>query len=773
MTNRLDPLALLERVDKWYLADGQGAVYAPKFPVFPDAPGFWDECYLANLRLERLFTVLITENRRPIHLTLCGSSWRPDRLLKSFTAPGLTVTEDRAVVSKHVFVSCLTIRNESDSPREFDLLQWSMQLRQETQDIRGLSYAVDAAYEAEDYCRYEQSCTFSTSPADRAKKAAGAGTADLVESDTPEGASQESSAIVHVVLGADRNRESFTINLSEITAANPVWEISTFPEKFESGRLPGETKVDVGWNQIGFIHIGQQYKLQLRPGEEASVTFGAAVGLDLDEATGMLSAVLAKDAIAESKNSWEEYFASLPYFECTDPYLTKYYWYRWYGLRLCTVDVGVDELQYPCVFEGIDMFRHHVGYSAHVHMLETSWMPDPSLAQGSFLSIFNQQSESGEIPGHLGLVRGGWSFYHGNWGYGLTQVQDLHRDMSFTERVYPMLAKYAHCFKRERDAEDSGMYDVIDQNETGQEYSSRYLFASEAADEWRRFQLKGVDATTYMYLVLRSLEDMACALGKPQESKSWGESAEKTRNAVREKMWDPECALFLDVHPETGERSFSQVAVSFYPFMTDIVTEDHLQSIDKHLLNPNEYWTPFPVPSSSLTDPYFSAEPEWKDKRMICPWNGRTWPMVNSHIVEALAITAERFNKPYGSSAAELLSKYIRMMFWDGDLARPNCFEHYNPLTGMPCGYRGIDDYQHSWVVDLIIKYVAGLRTGGGTLIEVKPLDFGLDSFVLDNVHYRGRTVKIRWEAASGLSVHVDGQLVAFSKVLEPLAAKL
>ena len=58
-------------------------------------------------------------------------------------------------------------------------------------------------------------------------------------------------------------------------------------------------------------------------------------------------------------------------------------------------------------------------------------------------------------------------------------------------------------------------------------------------------------------------------------------------------------------------------------------------------------------------------------------------------------------------------------------------------------------------------------------MLEIKPLPFGLDHYLLDNVHYKGRTVRIEWDRAEGLSVHVDGELAAFCKSLEPLEAKL
>src|SRR5439155_5020108 len=167
-----------------------------------------------------------------------------------------------------------------------------------------------------------------------------------------------------------------------------------------------------------------------------------------------------------------------------------------------------------------------------------------------------------------------------------------------------------------------------------------------------------------------------------------------------------------------------KAAVGFYPFLCDIASKEHLPAIYKHLLNPEEFWTEYPVPASSLDDPFFSAEAEWKGKRMSCPWNGRVWPMTNSHVAEALARAALTLDASLKPHAADLIHRFIKLMFFDGDPERPNCFEHYNPSPGAPSAYRGIDDYQHSWVIDLMVKYLVGLQPNGSDTLVLDPLPF-------------------------------------------------
>jgi hypothetical protein len=223
-------------------------------------------------------------------------------------------------------------------------------------------------------------------------------------------------------------------------------------------------------------------------------------------------------------------------------------------------------------------------------------------------------------------------------------------------------------------------------------------------------------------------------------------------------MWDPDRELFFDVDPRSGDQTGVKAAVCFYPYFTDIVTEEHLPGLKRHLFDPDTFWTPYPVPSSSQDDPYFSATPHWKGERKNCPWNGRTWPMTNSHVAEAIAQAALRFDDDaLRERAATFITRFVRMLFADGDPDRPECFEHYNPLTGQAARYRGINDYQHSWVVELIIKYVAGLRPQDN-MVVVDPFPFDLDRLRLRDVPVRDHRVGVAIED-DRVRAFVDGEV--------------
>jgi len=94
-------------------------------------------------------------------------------------------------------------------------------------------------------------------------------------------------------------------------------------------------------------------------------------------------------------------------------------------------------------------------------------------------------------------------------------------------------------------------------------------------------------------------------------------------------------------------------------------------------------------------------------------------------------------------SAAENIKRFIRMMFFDQNPNRPNCFENYILLTAFPKIYVGIDDNQLSWVVSLLIKYLCGVRPQGEERPVADCLLFNLEFVTLDKLRYRNHWIRI------------------------------
>ena len=768
--SRLDVLKLLERDDKIALGGGKMVIWAPEFPLFADHLGFWDHACFLEYPVEPIFTItLLDEGQRELPVKMVSRRWTPAVLTQTYDlGQGLTVIEEKCLHPEDVLISRLTISNHTDEPRRLQAVAWTAQMASEVPQMAGTSSDVIAV---------------AHEPQMRA------GT--IAWRKEVYDAQGERLEVIWMRIGADQAPQSWSVTVSEVPAElitrgvnYPYWRLTPMYERITVQGLPIEFKPTGGPQNLRgreLIFLAQEFPLEVRAGGEAMLTVGCAIAPSASEASFALEAALSDDPIEVSRVNWEEFFASVPYFTCSDPYLEKYYWYRWFGLRLNAIDTGgAFKLPYPCVYEGINKgwFRHQITYSSQVLAYDLRWWAGADHAKGALLNFIANQREDGSFPG--GIITSARlenrGFYHGNWGWMVRQLHRLTGDEEFIAEVYEPLVHYVEYFQRERDREGSHLYDVIDQSETGQEYMSRYLFADPEADHWGRFRLKGVDATVYIYELYRNLAWMAKRLGRLEEAVHWAEEAQLTKEAVLSQMWDSKMEMFVDVLPFTGQRSSVKAVTCFYPFLTDIAGPEHLGAIHKHMLNPREFWTEYPMPSSSLDDPQFSAEGEWKGRRHNCPWNGRSWLMTNSHAMEALARAAQRLDPDLKGQAVELINRCIRMLFLDGDLARPTSYEYYNPLNGKAPFFRGTDDYMHSWIVDLIIRYVVGLQVEDEGRIIIDPLPFNLDHFTLENAQVRGKRVKITWCSEgpqAGLRAYVDGQLVAHSTALERLEFQL
>jgi hypothetical protein len=714
--NEMDVLKRLCRKDKWFLGGGKGAIFAPPFPRWLTTPGFWDESFIADVKLNRLFCLIFFDSKgKPVRFQSEIKEWRPDRLVIKHKHDKWTLVEKRCVLPNHAWVSRIE-KTSGEGPIGVAMVS--------LQDVREPGYGApwtsltacsikDRSIAFDIQTRWPEDLTPDRSATEKENLQA------ITDSMRP-------AVTVHLEVGASATRTGATVVHAQSHDDSPLYETSILPEKLSSGKLRGGFGFQPGVN--GMLHLAQSYWIEHEP-----VQFVCSAGLTAQEASQNLAKALDSDAIAQSKEAWTAYFASVPNFSCSDPFLTSAYWYRWYGLRLNTVDMpDLPGLAHPFVTEGVGFFRNFVTYSAQAHLREACWMQRPELALGILDNLEYCQRNDGSYPGHNYSGRPARDFYHADFGSAAVQLERIHPD-SITKEHLRSLRRYAGYFEEVRSTRHSSgtVYNVFDQNETGQEYMSRYLFARPDADEWTSFSVGGVDATSYIAELFASLT----ALGED----GYRQPLDDALNGLASLCWDSKSSFFCDVSSK-GDRSPARPATGFYPFRLSCLEElvsripNSEQSVKEWLLNPAQFWLNRGVPATAKSDETYCAEAEWKGKRLNCPWNGRSWPMTNSHVVDAMANVARRLDPGLREKAAETVMKAIRLMFHDGDPLRPSSYEHYNPETGVAALYRGYDDYMHSWIVDLVMRHVVGVQPVQGAKPEIDPLPLGLSEMTCSGI---------------------------------------
>ena len=767
-------VAALARDDKWFLGGLDGVVWAPPFPRRLHRPGLWDPVHVLQHEVGPGFSVALVRpdgREKPLHAARrrpggrepAALRWRPGRLDAAWLDErGVLVEERRQVLPGGILESSWQI------PRGFEghLVGFTAQPADATDGVGPTADGVGWTRVVSDRRGQElvlrMELTGSGSPLWRsivpsegrsepewrhspfAEDGIGAaGTADGASGAARANAASDSVSGAGSARGAALNLESDP----DARRSGWIWLAVALPlAEIDEGGLATIRLT------IGIRPTGARY-----PASRSSVPRPTT------------SSTPPADETSPS-SPWESFFDGFPHFQCGDPYLDRYFDYRIHGLGLNRIEGRWGPIRHPAIAEGPEYFHVPITYSAQCHMMEMRWRRGGREAWGSLLNFVQNQKPNGSFHGRLYPERlEGTDFYHANWGDALLAVDDMQPDEAALARCYEGLSRYARWLATARDPEGSGMFTVTNHFETGQEYMSRYMAVDEEADVagWRpRLRLKGIDVTVYAHQLFRALGSVARRLERPGDEAEWRGLADCSWEAIDERMWSAEARLFTDVDGRTGERTGVKAAVGFYPLLTGRVGGARLDALLDHLEDPRTFGTPFPLPSSSVDDPRFSAEGIWRGKRRNCPWNGRVWPMTTSHVIEGLLRCWRGGSERAGRLAADMLIRFARMMFTDGDPGRPNCFEHYNPYTGRACHFRGIDDYQHSWIIDLMARGFAGLHVDASG-IEVRPLPDGPTRVSLGPVIARGRTLHVEVEPG-GVSISVDGEQFGGSRS-EPL----
>ena len=705
----MDPLALLGRKDKWFLGGGSGAIYAPPFPRFITAPGFWDECYFADIRLPRLFTVhFLDPQDRPIRFDSYVKGWRPDRLTVMHYAGDIVIRERRCVTSENAWVA------------EFELVTAVDPITVVLYSILPHAATMEGApWQSFDDVEVGPECVSAIWRTAWPHEVSTDRTGIDAESLLGSGAMRAPTS-VHLAFGCSHPRQSVSVETAQPHDDSPRWEITVLPELMRQGRLPNVVAPVID----GFVHVAQQFVLE----DRKPLICACQAATTAEAARDRLTHAVRDDVINQSAADWRAAFAAVPQFESSDPFLTNAYWNRWYGLRLNTVSAPGIPMAAASgsptfasyVTEGVGFFRNFITYSAQAHLREVSWMHSPDLGSGIVQNLAAVQRADGSLPGHTYSNRPPRDFYHADFATGIQQLEAIH-GLEF-DRAW--LHRYADYLERRS---VDGWVQVYDQNETGQEYMSRYTEVLATADQWDSFSVGGVDATTYYALLC----DM---IARPNQA----------REALSTGFGD---AFYGDMKRDTTV-SRARPATGFYPFLLDAFGDT--SAIDRWLLNPEGFWLPAGFPATAKSDPTFDRHAQWKGRRMNCPWNGRAWPMVNSHLVDLLAKVARTSRPDLRERAAAGLMKFVKLMFHDGNPHRPSSFEHYDPVDGTPSSYRGFDDYMHSWLVDLILRHAVGV-VPGQTVVDPLPLD-------VDWIHCEQVPTPVGF-----LNVHIHGNKITSS----------
>ncbi len=176
-----------------------------------------------------------------------------------------------------------------------------------------------------------------------------------------------------------------------------------------------------------------------------------------------------------------------------------------------------------------------------------------------------------------------------------------------------------------------------------------------------------------------ALAEISEILGKSQQAELLEKEYARMRKAMHEQLWDDKTGIFLNRHWD-GRFSYRLSPTNFYPLIAGIATPEQAQRMVKeHLLNEEEFWGDYVIPSIARNDPAFPDNDYWR---------GRIWGPMNFLVGEGL--------KRYGfHDAAYSFAQKSQTLFQKEWQEKNHIHENYNAVTGEGCDVKNADPVYH------------------------------------------------------------------------------
>jgi len=291
---------------------------------------------------------------------------------------------------------------------------------------------------------------------------------------------------------------------------------------------------------------------------------------------------------------------------------------------------------------------------------------DPISAQGSQRVYMEQQYPDGligyrhgprgpQVYPYRGVATTSAPFFSWtNW-----EIYKVSKDKEFLKDAYKAGKDYVEYLYQMRDKDKDGMfewgpYGIIENVRDG--WNVVFQLFSEGEDEGRDIsdELDALDLTCQVANEVYHLYLIAKELGYDKEAEMWLERHTKIAELVNRYMWDEEDGFYYHVNMKDNTFIFEgkslkrKEIIGFLPMWARIATKERAKRLVKHLLNEDEFWRKYGIPTLSADDPNYTPFVDG-----CCRWDGPVWLLWNYMVFEGLR------NYGYKKVANELADKML------------------------------------------------------------------------------------------------------------------
>ena len=477
--------------------------------------------------------------------------------------------------------------------------------------------------------------------------------------------------------------------------------------------------------------------ISLRPGESYTMEVRFALG----DVPGRAYTELQ----AARERAWHEFLAQVPEFSSDHTELTETYYKSWFVLFANRMRFPESRFQYP--FTSVNKFHYYNQFfwDSGFHAIPWIWFNDKEPAQSELKNFVLNQWRSGMIPYELFLydVNGReWmetdakttaATQPPTLAISLMEIFTKFGDREFLEFFYEPLLRYEEWLWRYRDLGRRGLSYVFHIWESGTDNSPKFdpVHKNRLLDP----PLELVDFNVFIYLLRQTIVKMAEILGKevPAGVKERIALTKQSANAV---FLDTDEGFYYDVWADSTKQVKVKAFSGVLPLITDW-PDDKVRArlLNDYLLSEEEFNTPCPVPSVSMSEPSFASHDFWR---------GANWPQITWTFVYGLK------RNHHFEAASLILDKYLAE-----STKHHFCNEYCDSVTGQDVGlpFQGWG----TLYVDHIIRHLCGIEPTE-TGFQFHPLATRYTSLEVRDVRLRDMIVHVKAQADHWV-VTIDGEV--------------
>lgn len=510
---------------------------------------------------------------------------------------------------------------------------------------------------------------------------------------------------------------------------------------------------------------------------------GLAVGRDG-------TAILSQSALATRYfgNDAPWYERNIPFFDCSDPDLTRIYYYRWQLYKSHLKDLGSRGYMVSEFLEDVGWAKNpyqSLDDATAFHINESRWLKD-----GRYLDDYITFMYSGANDRHFSeaIAAAVYNRYLANG------------DQSFALKNLAAMKHFYQLWTNHFDP-SKGMY-FIEPIADATEYTIASIDASGGRDGFLGGDAFRPTINSFMYGNAMAISRLSALAGDTTNAEAFAASAAALRDKVQTNLWNEDFQHFVDrfkvsnTHVHYWDFIRGRELAGYVPWTFEL--PDHNPKYNaswKYLLSPQEFSGPYGLRTVEPSYEYYQRQYRYEKvngvKQPECQWNGPSWPFDTTLVLTAMANLLNDYSQDVvnANDYVRLLQQYARQHYLNGE---PDLQEDYDPDTGkVIVGLPRSNHYNHSGFNDLIISGLAGLRPRADNQLEINPLiptapaaTNSINYFCLQNVPYHGQLITIiydrdgrHYHQGAGLSVYVNGHEVlkpsALGRKIIPISAPM